>query len=342
MTNPASETAPRIALVIGATGSFGGHAAVALIKHGWRVRALARDPEAAKVKSGDRMPIEWVKGDALNAADVIAAAQGAQVIVQAANPPAYRNWGGTVMPMMKAALAAAEQTGARVVLPASVYNFAPGSGDFIAETAPQAPVTRKGKIRVAVEAMFQAAADRGVRTLVVRAGDYFGPAAPNSALQWLAVRSQGKARSVYMPGPKDVGHCWAYLPDMAETMARLLDREDQLAAFDVFHFKGHWLGRGDEMGASIRRVTHKPRLPIRRFPYLLVYALAPFNETMREMIEMRYLWDRPIGLDNSKLVRFLGEEPHTPLDQAIRAALADMGCLAEIELGSAYGAAVAA
>ena len=36
-------SAPRTALVIGATGSFGLHAAEALIKHGWRVRALARD-----------------------------------------------------------------------------------------------------------------------------------------------------------------------------------------------------------------------------------------------------------------------------------------------------------
>jgi len=338
MTNPTQKTA----LVIGATGSFGGHAVVALLKHGWRVRALARDPVAAKAKTGGRMPIDWIKGDAMIAADVIAAAQGAQVIVQGANPPAYRNWAGTVMPMMQAVLAAAEQSGARVVLPASVYNFAPDSGPSISETAPQAPATRKGKIRVQVEALFRDASQRGVRTLVVRAGDFFGPAAPNSALGWLTVRAKNRVRSVYRPGPHDVGHCWAYLPDMAETMARLLDREDQLAAFDVFHFAGHWLARGDEMGASIRRATHQPRLPIRAFPYLLVYALAPFNETMREMIEMRYLWTRPIGLDNSKLVRFLGEEPHTPLDQATRATLADMGCLGVVELSVEVGAATVA
>ena len=129
---------------------------------------------------------------------------------------------------------------------------------------------------------------------------------------------------------------------MAEATAQLLDREDRLATFDVFHFGGHWLGRADELGASIRRVTHKPRLPIRSFPYALIYALAPFVETFREMIEMRYLWIKPIGLDNTKLVRFLGAEPHTPLDVAMRATLADMGCLGEIELESGFGAAVAA
>jgi len=338
MTN----SAPKTALIIGATGSFGGHAAVALIKHGWRIRALARDPQAARAKTGAQMPIDWVKGDGMVPADVIAAAQGVQVIVHAANPPAYRNWAGTVVPMLKATLAAAEQTGARIVLPASVYNFAPDSGAMIPETAAQAPVTRKGRIRLEIEEILRAASLRGVRTLVIRAGDFFGPAAPNSALGWLTVRARGRVRSVYRAGPRDVGHCWAYLPDMAEAMARLLDREDQLAAFDVFHFAGHWLARGDEMGASIRRVTHQPRLPIRAFPYLVVYALAPFVETMREMIEMRYLWRRPIGLDNTKLVRVLGEEPHTPLDQAIRATVADMGCLGEIELANGFGAAVAA
>jgi hypothetical protein len=41
----------------------------------------------------------------------------------------------------------------------------------------------------------------------------------------------------------------------------------------------------------------------------VVYLLAPFVETFREMIEMRWLWTSPLRLDNHKLVAFLGEEP---------------------------------
>ena len=40
---------------------------------------------------------------------------------------------------------------------------------------------------------------------------------------------------------------------------------------------------------------------------------------------MRPLWDNPIGLDNARLVRFLGEEPHVPIDLALRTTLVDMG-----------------
>ena len=45
------------------------------------------------------------------------------------------------------------------------------------------------------------------------------------------------------------------------------------------------------------------------------------------MREMRYLCKKPVRLDNTKLVAFLGHEPHTPLDIAVRATLVDLGCI---------------
>jgi nucleoside-diphosphate-sugar epimerase len=327
MTHP--QTAPKTALVIGVTGSFGGHAAQAMLKRGWTIRALARDPRAAAQKAGVRTPIEWVKGDAMNPADVLAAAQGVQVIVHAANPPGYRNWRGLALPMLRATIAAAAAVGARIVLPGNVYNFAPSAGAQIAEDAPQAPVTRKGKIRVEMETSLRIASVNGAKVLIVRAGDFFGPAAPASTLGWLINRRGGRVTSVYAAGPGEVGHAFAYMPDLGETTARLLDREAELADFEVFHFKGQWLDRADELAAAVRRVTGQPKLPVRPFPYWMVTALSPFNETFRELLEMRYLQQKPIGLDNAKLVAFLGSEPHTPLDAAIRATLDDMGCLPE-------------
>jgi hypothetical protein len=38
------------------------------------------------------------------------------------------------------------------------------------------------------------------------------------------------------------------------------------------------------------------------------------REHMRELLEMRYLWQNPIRLDNTRLLAFLSEEPHTPLE----------------------------
>ncbi len=230
--------------------------------------------------------------------------------------------------MVESAIAAAKASGARLVVPASVYNFAPDAGAEIGEDAPQNPVTRKGAIRVELERRLRAASDDGVRVLVLRAGDFFGPASPG-ALGWLLLHGKDRVTGVFQPGPGAVGHAYAYLPDLGETLARLVDAEDRLGRFEVFHFRGHNLDRNAEFGAAMRRVTGNPKLPVLPFPWIVVRLAAPFNETFRELLEMRYLWKRPIGLDNARLVSFLGEEPATPLDQALAASLADMGLLEE-------------
>jgi nucleoside-diphosphate-sugar epimerase len=325
-----ASTQTKTALIVGVTGTFGVHAAQALIKHGWTVRALARDPAAAAEKLGPRTPIQFVQGDAMDAASVAAAAAGVQLVVHAANPPAYRNWKGTVLPMVESAMAAAKAAGARLVVPASVYNFAPDAGPAIREDAPQAPATRKGAIRVELERRLRAASEDGLKVLVLRAGDFFGPVAPNSALGWITQRKGARLTGVYRAGPASVGHCFAYMPDLGETLARLVEQEDRLGAYEVFHFRGEWLEQSGALAETIRKVLGRPDLPINAFPWLVVRLASPFNETFRELLEMRYLQEKPIGLDNARLVAFLGEEPHTPFETAIRATLADMGCLQEI------------
>ena len=114
---------------------------------------------------------------------------------------------------------------------------------------------------------------------------------------------------------------------MAETAARLLLREDELGRFEVFHFGGHWLEPGVEMADAIHHAVDKPGAPIKRFPWFAVTLLSPFVETFREMREMRYLWKKPARLDNAKLLAFLGHEPHTHLDIAVRTTLAGLGCI---------------
>jgi nucleoside-diphosphate-sugar epimerase len=316
----------RAALVIGATGGVGGETAVALLANGWRVRALHRRPEEAAKRSLDAR-IEWVKGDAMDPASVISAAQGVAVIVHAANPPGYRNWKGLAVPMLESSIAAARAVGARIVLPGTVYNFGPEVLPCVRETAEQRPRTRKGAIRVEME---QRLRESGVPAVIVRAGDFFGPRASNNS--WFSqgiVRPGQPLRWLMYPGKAGTGHAWAYLPDLARTIVRLLDRAAELEPFAVFHFRGHWFDRGRAIAEATRRVAGAPNAWIWPFPWLVVYLLAPFVETFREMIEMRWLWKQPLELANDKLVAFLGEEPHTPLDVALRETLRGLGCLGE-------------
>src|SRR5471032_975286 len=222
-------------LVLGATGGIGGEVARQMRAAGWEVCALTRDVDKARRENAG---FSWIKGDALNRQEVLAAARGCAVIVHAVNPPGYRNWGELVMPMIDNTIAAAIAERATIVLPGTVYNFGPDAFPLLSEDSPQHPETRKGAIRAEMEARLLAASKQGVRTLVVRAGDLFGPSAANSWFSQGLVKGGQALSTISYPGRRGVGHQWAYLPDVAETMVRLVEREDQLEAFASFHMEG--------------------------------------------------------------------------------------------------------
>lgn len=313
----------RTALVLGATGGIGGEVATRLLEAGWWVRALNRDPAGAR---GDPR-IAWIKGDALSAADVAAAAEGASLIVHAVNPPGYRNWNTQVLPMLDNTIAAAELGAARILLPGTVYNYGRDVFPDIAEDAPQNARTRKGRIRVEMEQRLKAAADRGwAKVLIVRAGDFFGPRAANNWFSQGLVKPGARPRVITYPGKPGVGHQWAYLPDVAEIMVRLVEH-DGLADFATFHMEGHWDADGSRMTDAIRKALAAPDLPIRRLPWSMMQLAAPFVPLMRELVEMKYLWKRPTRLGNGRLEGLIGPEPRTPLDEAVHTTLSAIGCV---------------
>ena len=314
-------THKRLALVIGMNGGIGGATGRALLARGFRVRALTRRPQPP------RPGVEWLIGDAMNAGDVRAAANGAVVIVHAANPPKYHDWRGLALPMLANTIRAAVETRATIVFPGTIYNFGPDAFPLLREDSPQNPLTRKGLVRVEMERMLRDASVAGALVLVVRAGDFFGPGAGSSWFSQGLVRPGRPVKRAWNPGRAEVGHSWAYLPDVADAIARLVLRRDQFAAFESFHFEGHWLPRCGAMAETICDVAGIPAARIASFPWWAVRGLSPFVALFREMLEMRYLWAEPLRLDNRKLVSVLGSEPRTDLRDAVEDTLASLGCL---------------
>jgi nucleoside-diphosphate-sugar epimerase len=321
VTNSKETTKP-LALVLGARGGIGGHAMDMLLRRGWRVRALVR----GNVPQSNSATQEWVLGDVMNASDVTKAAQGASLIVHAVNPAGYKNWETLVLPMLDSTIAAAKAVGARIVLPGTVYNFGPDAFPFPAEDSPQNAVTRKGGIRVEMERKLHAAATPETPVLIVRAGDFFGPGANNNWFSQGLVTPGKKITRVSNPGSPGVGHQWAYLPDVAETMGRLLDRADELEPFAVYHMDGFWDADGKGMSAAIQRVAGH-NISVKQTPWWPLKLASPFVPMFREVAEMRYLWKVPIRMSNTKLTGFLGDEPQTPIDEAVRATLISLKCL---------------
>lgn len=328
------------ALVLGASGGIGGEVARRLRDAGWRVRALKRGLGKARV---ERDGIEWLEGDALARTDVLAAARGVAVIVHAVNPPGYRRWSELVLPMLDNTIAAAAAEGATIVLPGTVYNYGPNAFPRIDEESPQQPVTRKGAIRVELERRLRVAADAGaVRVIVVRAGDFFGPKVGNNWFTQGMVKPGQPVKAVQLPSARGVGHQFAYSPDVAQTMVALLAKRSSLPTFASFHMAGHWDADGTELTRAVQRVVVRrggavPRL--KAFPWWLVRIASPFVPTLRELLEMRYLWRQEVRMGNRRLLDVLGHEPHTPLDEAIEATLQGIGCVGDRVVRPAFQAA---
>src|SRR4051812_22237359 len=245
-------TTDKTALVLGATGGIGGEVARLLKTRGWTVRALHRDAARMAANNAD---FDWTQGDAMRAGDVIAAARGAALIVHAVNPPGYRDWDKLVLPMLDSTIAAARASGARILLPGTIYNYGPDAFPDLAETSAQNPVTAKGAIRVEMERRLRTASVAGTPVLIVRAGDFFGPKAANNWFSQGLVKPGRPVSVIGYPGRPGIGHQWAYIPDVAETMVRLVEIAETLPPFATFHMDGYWDQDGSGMIAAIRRVV---------------------------------------------------------------------------------------
>ena len=313
-------------LVLGVTGGIGAAVAQEFLLQGWTVRVLLRNGSRQDLDS----QYEQIQGDVMSAPDVLRAAQGCAVIVHGVNPKGYRDWSALVLPMLQSTLDAAAAVSATILMPGTIYNYGQDAFPLLSEDSAQNPATDKGKIRVALENELKQFASLGGRVILLRAGDFFGPKLGNSWFSQGLVQAGKPVKSVAVPTEKFVGHTWAYLPDVARTMVLLAQKQNELDNYADFHMKGHWDATGRELAESIQRVVEQDTgrvVRIKSFPWLLLVLLRAFVPIFRELLEMRVFWQHPLQLDNSKLLAVLGQEPHTPLQQAVRTSLQGIACL---------------
>ena len=277
-------------LILGPSGKIGHHAALAFAAAGWTVRRYTRGT------------------------DMTEAAQGVDVIVNGMNPPTYHNWAGIIPQITAQVIAAAQASGATVILPGNIYNYGdqPGTLD---ETTPHLAHTRKGRVRIEMEAAYRAS---GVQTIVLRAGNFIAPEGNGDSFSYI-LKDLGKGK---MMGFGDPGarQAYAFVPDWARAAVALAEIRETLPGFADIPFAGHTFTL-HELQAELGRTTGKtPRLT--RLPWWLMRLASPVWELARELREMRYLYDMDHRISGATFDRILpGFEP-TPLPEVIRQRLA--------------------
>ncbi|WP_320824107.1 NAD(P)H-binding protein [Reinekea sp.] len=306
----------KTALIIGIGGNFGSEMARALKQQGWTIKALLRN--ASKAPS-DLSTEQLVLGDATNLADVRRAAEGIDLLVYAANPP-YHRWQQDALAMLEPSLQVAQDQGLRLLFPGNVYNYSP-SAQAIDEQVAQQPVTDKGRIRRQMEQRLLAASQQGARITLVRGGDFLGLAMQQSWLKMM-LKAKGAGWHMAMPHDSEHVHFWSYLPDLCANAALLLKQSEQSGGrLDCWHDQGLALTTADWRQAF---AVNGAEVKFGRFPWWLLRLIAPFYKLLHEVVKMRYLWQKPVLLDGTKLAQQLGEDlQKTPLAEILAAVMAE-------------------
>jgi len=308
---------PTIA-ILGANGRLGRTVARAFADAGWRVRAITRSGR------GDIAGVEYKAADATVDKDLIEAARDCDFIFNGLNPKyANAEWKRLVMPLARNVIAAAKANGAVHLFPGNVYNFGTAIPEHPTEETRFVDDHAKAAVRIEAEALFEREArDAGVQTLVLRAGDFFGGDGRGSWFDLVIAKNIAKG-SFTWPGPRDLVHAWAFLPDLASAFVRLAEHAGELPNFARFHFEGHNV-TGEEMHAAAEAAVGR-KLKSGSVPWWAIGIIGWVSPTMKATHEMAYLWHRPHRLTGEKLEAIIGPLPHTPLKQAVAEAIADLG-----------------
>jgi nucleoside-diphosphate-sugar epimerase len=293
--------------ILGINGRIGQFAAKAFIDEGWRVTGFGRE---------NRAPFdgfEFRQGDGFKLEDVARAVEGADVVVHALNLP-YDKWAKDAERLNRVVIEALKGSQKTMIFAANIYNYL-ASDHQLSSTLRQKPQTAKGAIRYRMEEDLKRAAREGnFQFLSVRAGDYFGPEAVGSWFD-LGLATHIKKSKLSLPCDGVTKHSWAYLPDVGRVFERIADKRNELDQLENFHFSGHFV-TGNELAAAVQKVVPS-KLKISRIPWWLFSVLGLFQPIMREILEMRYLWQNPHQLIDDRLDAILGENFGTPFERAI-------------------------
>lgn len=312
--------APRRHVVIGA-GAVGSGVALHLAAAGHDVCIVTRSGSGP-----DHARIERVVADASDAGRIIEIARGAHAIFNCANP-SYSEWATAWPPIQNALIAAAEATGARLVIMSNLYSYAAGSSPMSASD-PLDPPTKKGVIRTAMwEQALDAHRAGRIRATEIRASDFFGPGLGQTAhLGDRFVPRLLAGKGVSIVGAPDQQHSWSYIDDACRTAAALGNDDRSLGrAWNVPTVAPVTVSA---MADAICDAAGVKRQKAKRIPRPALRLAGVFVSDIGEMREMLYQFDEPFVIDADETTATFDIHP-TTLDEQIAATIKSYGAAAQ-------------
>ena len=256
-------------LILGSTGRFGRHCVQAFTKCGWDVSVFHRDTD-----------------------DLDTAAQEKDVIVNGWNPM-YHEWSRSLPRLDQIIQHAALANGSTVLLPGNIYGYGVKFMGTLTSETPQKAENPLGMARIAQEKSYKVS---GVKTLILRSGDYWDTLPSGNWLDRIILSKLSKGVMLY-PGDYDKKHSWAYLPDLAGVAENIAWRADEFGTFEEILFPGFTL-TAEEIRAQLSKIAGQ-HIKLRKMSWLPIHVAKPFWPVAKHLIEMRYLWENAHQIDKT-------------------------------------------
>jgi len=296
-------------LVIGA-GAIGSTIARRLADAGEPVRVVTRSGSGPV---HDR--VERVAADAGDKRSLVRLAEGAVAVYNCANPP-YHTWPTDWPPMAEAMLAAAEASGAPLVITGNLYVYGPVDRPMTEDMPLRAP-TVKGRVRIKMweDALAAYHSGRISGVTEVRGSDYLSPR--YSAIEMM-MPGLTTGRTVWLPGNVDNPHTFTYTGDMAAAMIAL--GRDPRAWGRAWHVPSPPPMTLRQLTEKVAAIGGYAMPKVRAYPKAAIRAAGLFDRRTRGFVEMSYQWERPFILDSTLTGKTFGLTA-TDVDEAIRASI---------------------
>ena len=199
---------------------------------------------------------------------------------------------------MRNVVAAAEAAGTRVVFVDDMYMLGPQDAPLTEDM----PLTRQGvkpAVRAEVTRIWQAASGEGrIKFAALRCPDFYGPGVGLSHIGDSGFGRLAQGKTAMLIAPPDTPHDFTYVPDIARAVVSLLDAPDDVygQAWNMPSAPTRTPREILALGAAAIGVAPKVRsIPLALLP--LLGLAVPF---LREVAEMRFLFDRPYRIDARK------------------------------------------
>ncbi len=302
--------------ILGAGGDIGTLLAKALRSYTDTIRLVARNPQQV---NGDD---ELFKADLLSGADVLKAVQGSSVAYLTVGLTYdIRIWKAQWPVIMQNVINACVEHQCRLVFFDNVYMYDKSAIPDMHENSPINPPSEKGKIRAQlVQMITEAMASRGLKALIARSADFYGPGARNGMLNILVVNNYAKGKTASWQSDATKIHSVTYTPDAAKATAMLGNTE---SAFNqVWHLptSPERLTGKQLIEIAAKAAGRKPSYFV--LPPFMLSLAGLFSRQIKELVEMQYQNNQDYFFNSEKFNKAFQFTP-TSYEEGIRQSVRD-------------------